>query len=186
MRPELQKMLPHCGMAENIGSQTTLVCSNQQCSGPLYKGVRQSVSKKAGPPAETGPANKWLEVKKKKRREAALNICNRSHHGLIYSLCQRPSFMGNSSIEENLVPRHQEPPAYRYSYLAPLTALNTSPFPMPGYEAFESSTRGLFVVLRLLSFNDFLRSSSKRTHYKSLSSSPDLSSLRGSGQTVLA
>lgn len=69
MRPELQKMLPHCGMAENIGSQTTLVCSNQQCSGPLYKGVRQSVSKKAGPPAETGPANKWLEVKKKKKKK---------------------------------------------------------------------------------------------------------------------
>lgn len=69
MRPELQKMLSHCGMAENIGSQTTLVCSNQQCSGPLYKGVRQSVSKKAGPPTETGSANKWLEVKKKKKKE---------------------------------------------------------------------------------------------------------------------
>lgn len=56
-------------MAENNGSQTTLVCSNQQCSGPLYKGVRQSVSKKAEPPTETGPANKWLLVKRKKRSQ---------------------------------------------------------------------------------------------------------------------
>lgn len=63
MRPELQKMLSHCGMANNSGSQTTLVSSNQQCSGPLYTGVRQSVSKKTELPTQTSPANKWLPVK---------------------------------------------------------------------------------------------------------------------------
>lgn len=76
MRPELQKILSNCGMAEKSSSQTTLVCSNQQYSGPLYKGVRQSVSKKAEPPTETGPANKWLPVKRGKK--ASFNICNRS------------------------------------------------------------------------------------------------------------
>lgn len=68
MRPELQKMLSHCGMADNSGLWTTLVCSNQQCSGPLYKGVRQSVSKKAELPTETGPINKWLPVKRGKKK----------------------------------------------------------------------------------------------------------------------
>lgn len=62
-------MLSHCGMAENSGLRTTLVHSNQQGSGPLYKGVRQSVSKKAGPPTETGPANKWLLVKRERERK---------------------------------------------------------------------------------------------------------------------
>lgn len=63
MRLELQKMLSHCGMANNSGSRTTLVSSNQQCSGPLYTGVRQSVSKKAELPTQTNPANKWLPLK---------------------------------------------------------------------------------------------------------------------------
>lgn len=184
MRPGLQKMLPHCGMAENIGSQTTLVCSNQQCSGPLYKGVRQSVSKKAGPPAEPGPANKWLEVKKKEEREAALSICNRSHHGLLSSLCQWPSFMGNNSIE-NLSPPPGDPSAPVF-----LPGLAHSPQYLArshaGLWILWEQHQGLFVLLCLLSLNDFLRSSSKRTYYKSLSSSPDRSSLRGSGQAVFA
>lgn len=104
MRPKLQKMLSHCGMAENSGSQTTLVCSNQQCSGPLYEGVRQSVSKKARPPTETDPANKWLQVRKKKmKKKASFSICNRSHHSLLFSLCQLPSFKWNNFIK-SLVP----------------------------------------------------------------------------------
>lgn len=84
MRPELQKMLSHCGMEENSGSRTTLVCSNQQCSGPLYKGVRQSVSKKAEPPTETGSANKWLPVK---RRKPALAYATHLISQFFFLLC---------------------------------------------------------------------------------------------------
>lgn len=93
MRPELQKMLSHCGMANNSGSRTTLVCSNQQCSDPLYTGVRQSVSKKAELPTQTSPANKWLPVKAGGVcvKGASSNICNRSF------FCVPPCFIRSTS-----------------------------------------------------------------------------------------
>lgn len=98
MRPELQKMLSHCGMEANSGSQTTLVCSNQQCSGPLYKGVRQSVSKKAEPPTETGPANKWLLVKRRRRSKPALAYATDLISQFFFCCCVPPSFIQNNSI----------------------------------------------------------------------------------------
>lgn len=118
MRPELQKMLSQCGMAENSGSQTTLVCSNQQCSGPLYKGVRQSVSKKARPPTETGLANKWLQGKKKEEESQLLAYATGRIMGLLFSCCQLPSFTQNNSIK-SLVPNTGSPtvflPCFSYS-----------------------------------------------------------------------
>lgn len=88
MRPGLQKMLSHCGMAENSSLRTTLVHSNQQGSGPLYKGVRQSVSKKAEPPTETGPANKWASSKERERekKKASFHICNILYHNVFIFL----------------------------------------------------------------------------------------------------
>lgn len=134
-------MLPHCGMAENIGSQTTLVCSNQQCSGPLYKGVRQSVSKKAGPPAEPGPANKWLEVKKKKRERGSFKHMQQVASRSSFLSLQRPSFMGNNSIE-NLVPATRSPQCTSIlTWLGSQPSIPRQPVPMLGSESFESSTR---------------------------------------------
>lgn len=133
-------MLPHCGMAENMGSQTTLVCSNQQCSGPLYKGVRQSVSKKAGPPAEPGPANKWLEVKKKKKKRGSFKHMQQVASRSSFLPLPATIFHGEQ-LHREPCPGHQETPVHQYSYLAWLTALNTSPVPMLGSESFESSTR---------------------------------------------
>ena len=106
MRPELQKILSNCGIAEKSSSQTTLVCSNQQYSGPLYKGVRQSVSKKAEPPTETGPANKWLLVKTGKK--ASFNICNRSQITMYLLPCVLSSFIWSIVIKDIILKHHEQ------------------------------------------------------------------------------
>lgn len=111
MRPELQKMLSHCGMAENSSSRTTLVSSNQQCSGPLYKGVRQSVSKKAEPPTETGPANKWLLVrreKKKKKRKPALIYATGLRSQSIYFFSIPPPLIRRTLVKSIVLKPHEQ------------------------------------------------------------------------------
>lgn len=105
MRPELQKMLSYCGMANNSGLRTTRVCSNQQCSGPLYTGVRQSVSKKAELLTQTSPANKWLPVKAGKQggRTGGEKPAPTYATGLIsqcsYFFCVPPYFIWSTSIK---------------------------------------------------------------------------------------
>lgn len=179
MRPELQKMLSHCGMAENSGLQTTLVCSNQQCSGPLYKGVRQSVSKKAGPPTETGLANKWLQGKKEERQLLA------------YATGRITDFFfpfANYLLSQGTTPSRAlslRPGVIQCSYSASLIALSTLPIPWLGYEPSESSTGDCLSCLSFL-FNGFLRSYSKHSQNKLRSSSTDLSSLRHGGQIVFS
>lgn len=130
MRPELQKMLSHCGMAENIGSQTTLVCSNQQCSGPLYKGVRQSVSKKAGPPTETGSANKWLEVKKKKKKEDSFKHMQQIAPRSSFFPLPTTFFLSCGITHQEPCPDHQERPGTPV-FLSGFTHTLSIPCPFP-------------------------------------------------------
>lgn len=98
-------MLSHCGIADDSGSQTTLVCSNQQCSGPLYKGVRLSVSNKAEPPTETGPANKCLPGGKK--RKPALTYATGLIWQCIYFFWVSPSFIRSNSITSVILKHHE-------------------------------------------------------------------------------